>query len=227
MKTMEEYFSADRLLELDIGSVFQINEEGKEEQYTVCLIGVDNNHSVVMTLPLQESLPDGTGYSDIFKLNTMFEMKTIHNGRIVAFESSIEGTYGERMLISSFPEMIETRRVRVDTRYPCALSCDIRQGDLETYGVITDISLGGCQITVEKNENFEFLSFAMESQEMVELDVFFPFSETPIQILTKVKSSVCQIDGACKVGASFVYEYESIRKYLDSLQLYSVSPFFS
>ena len=224
---MEEYFSASRLLELDLGSVFQINEEGQELQYTVCLIGVDNAHSVIMSLPAKDCLPNNETYNSVFLNGAVFEMKTVYDGRIVAFESTIVGIYGNRMLIGSFPEMIETRKLRRDTRFPCALSCDIHLNQNETYGVISNISIGGCQLNVERNNEYAFISEAQDTQQAIELEIYFPFSEVPIVVEALVKSSACQIDGPCKIGLAFEFEYECIQKYLDSLQLYNVSPFFS
>lgn len=224
---MEEYFPADRLLELEIGSVVNIHSENQDLHFTVTLVGVDNGRFVVTTLPLKQNLSEGVVYESIFLEGNMFEMKTIHDGKVVAFESSVIGMYGNRLLISSFPEMIESRRLRRDTRFPCALSCDIRSGEHETYGVISNISHGGCQFNVEKNSDYVFVEESMVSGTPVELEIFFPTVENPVLLSAEVKSAVCQIDGACKVGLAFATEYEYVRKYLESLQLDSVAPFFN
>ncbi len=224
---MEEYFPADRLLKFEMGSVVQINREDNENiHFSTTLVGIDENHSVITSLPAQQFLPDGATYESIFTVGTMFEMKTIYDGQVVAFESSVISIYNNRLLISSYPEMIEARRLRQDTRFPCALSCDIRLNSKEFYGVISDISNGGCQMSVQHGTDYSLIEEALNTQDILELEVFFPFSEHPTVIAANVKSSTCLIDGACKVGLAFTTNQESVRKYLESLQLDSVSPFF-
>ncbi len=223
---VEEYFSADRILDLTIGSVVQLCQEDTQQKFTVSLVGADNERSIITTLPPKQQLPDDTSYDEVFPKGTMLELKTIYDGRVVAFESEVIGLYGDRLLIGSFPEMIETRRLRKDIRFPCALSCDIRQGKNESYAVITDISHGGCLLSVPQNAEYEFISESINGGIPLELEIFFPISDAPSVISATVKSSVCQIDGACKVGFAFNEQYECIRRYLESLQLDSVAPFF-
>ncbi len=223
---MEEYFPSDRLLSLTIGSVVQITREDVNQSFSVNLVGVDNEKFIITTLPAKQQLEQGYDYDACFAEGAMFEMKTIYDGRVVAFESSVIGRYEDRLLIGSFPEMVETRRLRRDIRFPCTMACDIRLGKNEAYGAITDISNGGCQLSVKKNQEYGFIEEALNSQESLELEIFFPFSEHPAILSAKVKSSVCEIDGACKVGLAFNQEYESVRQYLESLQLDSVAPFF-
>ncbi len=222
----EEYFSADKILELHIGSVVQVSREDDDLHFSVSLVGADYEKFIITSLPNRQNLPSGETYESIFKSGTMFEMKTIHDGRVVAFESSALGIYGDRLLLGSFPEMVETRRLRKDIRFPCALSVDIRSEDRVCYGVITNISNGGCQINVPKDTDYAFIEESINNKKRIDLEIFFPIADHPIIISAFVKSSVCQIDGACKVGLAFDGEYESVRRYLESLQLDSVAPFF-
>lgn len=223
---VEEYFSADRILELKIGSVVQVSREDDDLHFPVNLVGADYEKTIITSLPNKQNLPAGETYESLYKLGTMLEMKTIHDGRVVAFESSALGIHGDRLLISSFPEMIETRRLRRDIRFPCALPVDIRSGNSVSYGVITDISNGGCQINVPKDSEYTFIEESINQKKALDLEIFFPIAEQPIIISAHTKSSLCQIDGACKVGLAFDGEYECVRRYLESLQLDSVAPFF-
>ncbi len=224
---MEEYFPADRLLELNIGAVVQVLVEHSDLHFSVRLVGVDSGNYVITSMPSERNLPSGLKNSALFDENTVFEMKTIHDGFVVAFEVSPIVVYSKRLLISSFPEMVETRRLRRDTRFPCAMSCDIRYHSKETFGVISNISSGGCQLNMQKNADYSAIEEALHHQGDVELEVFFPPAENAAVVVGKVKSAECQVDGTCKVGIAFNYEYESVRLYLESLQLDSVSPFFN
>ncbi|MFT7386801.1 MAG: hypothetical protein ACI8VC_000036 [Candidatus Endobugula sp.] len=142
MKIIEEYFSADRLLELPINSVINIIADSHGVQFTVGLIGVDNGKSAIISLPSIERASNPAAYAEVISVGAAFEMQGIHDGRVIAFESTITDIYNQRLLICTFPEMIETRRLRKEIRFPCALSCDISdQGD-ETYGAVTNISIG-------------------------------------------------------------------------------------
>lgn len=222
---MEEYFPADRLLELTIGTIVHINPQGDEKSHKTQLVGCDNGHSVITTLPIKGN--ENRPWKEIFPAGLALELKTIHNGKVIAFESTITGLYNNRLLIGSFPEMIETRRLRRDVRFPCTLSCDIHTASTESFGVISNISIGGCQLNVSKDEEHKFIEDALNSQSPIDLEIFFPFYENSVVISALVKSSSCQIDGACKVGMSFEVDYECVRRYLESLQLDSVAPFFS
>lgn len=222
----EEYFSADRILGLKIGSVVQAAREDNDQHFSVVLVGADAGKSVITTLPNAQHMADGDTYDSLFPIGTMLEMKTIHDGRIVAFESSVLGRHDDRLLVTSFPEMIETRRLRRDIRFPCVLSVDIRYGENIAYGAITNISSGGCQVSVAKDSNYSFIDQSINEVHFLELEILFPFEEQPIVIRARGRSAVCEIDGDCKVGLEFPEEYECIRRYLESLQLDSVAPFF-
>jgi c-di-GMP-binding flagellar brake protein YcgR len=224
---MEEYLPADRLLKLNIGSIVHIDSEDEDCHFTVTLVGVDNNNSIITTLPINANIPEGLSYDMLFAQGNSFEMKTVHEGHIIAFESTITGIYNQRLLIGSFPEMIETRPLRKDTRFPCVLSCDIRSGNNESYGAITNISSGGCQLNIKKDSDYSFIEKSLDSKSTLDLEIFFPFKEKSIVISATVRSSLCEIEGKCMVGLSFSQDYDCIRQYLESLQLDSVAPFFN
>ncbi len=224
---MEEYFSADRLVKLHIGSVMQINQENDDTRFSVNLVGVELGASIITTLPLEKSLPEGYSMPRIFGRGRVFEMRTIHDGRVVAFETTVEAVFDKRLLIGSFPEMVETRRLRRETRFPCALSSDIRFGNSETFGVISNISRGGCEFNAQENSDVAFLEELKSSIQTVDLEVFFPLMDDPIVLSATVKSMSCDLEGNCKVGLAFSADYFSVERYLESLQLDSVAPFFN
>jgi hypothetical protein len=226
---MEEYFSADRLLQLKIGSVVHIDEESTNQSYTSTLVGVAANHCVILSLPCKSSLAEGTMPEGLFKENAQYEVKTVQSGRVIAFETTLKEVYDKRLLIGSFPEMIETRRLRQTIRFPCALSCDITiptLGDIELYGAITNISEGGCQLSIANDSDYSAIEAALEKKSVLDLKIFFPFYEESIKISANIRSALCESEGNCAVGVSFCRDYDCIRQYLESLQLDSVSPFF-
>lgn len=226
---MEEYFPADRLLQLKIGSVVQIDDESTNQSYTSTLVGVAPNHCVILSLPCKTSLPEGSEAESLFKAEALYEIKTVQSGRVIAFETMLKEVYDQRLLIGSFPEMIETRRLRQTIRFPCALSCDITLptlGDMELFGAITNISEGGCQLSIANDTDYPTIEAALEKKSVLDLKIFFPFYEESIKISANIRSAQCETDGNCSVGVSFCRDYECIRQYLESLQLDSVSPFF-
>lgn len=224
---MDQYYPPDRLLDIKIGSIINVNSEHEDWHYSATLVGADAPHSIITTLPAKHSLAEGFDYNALFSADDVFEMRSIHNGHIFAFESAFIAIHNDRWLISSFPEMVETRPLRCETRFPCALSCDIHQGNEESYGVISNISHGGCQLSVNSDANYPLIESSLMNHKAIELVVFFPHLDTPITLEAYVKSSQCQVDGACKVGIAFAAQYEAVRQYLESLQLDSVTPFFS
>lgn len=223
---MEKYLPPEHLLRLQMGSILSMESEDGEFQFKVCLVGVEKHHSVITTLPARSSLPKNASYESVFREGRTLELKTIHEGQVVAFESRTSGFYEDRLFIGTFPEMIETRQLRRDTRFPCALSCDVRFSDKVSYGVITNISNGGCQLTVKGDGESTFVADTMERQQPIGLDVFFPYSDNAVMLTVNVKSSNREVDGDWKVGAEFSENFESVRLYLESLQLDSIAPFF-
>lgn len=223
---MEKYLPPDRLLRLKLGSMISMESQDDELHFKVSLVGIDNNHSVITTLPALSALPGDASYESVFREGRVFELKTIHDGRVVAFETAARGFYDERLFIGTFPEMIETRQLRRDIRFPCALSCDIRLTDKVLYGAITNISNGGCQLTIKDDDKSEYIADAGVSQPAIELDVFFPYSDNAVTLTANLKSADLEVDGDWKVGAEFCESFESVRLYLESLQLDSISPFF-
>ena len=223
---MEQYYPPDRLLEIKIGSMVNVHCESGDWHFCATLVGADAPHSVITTLPPKHSLAEGFDYHDLFSEGEVFEMRTIHDGHIVAFESAFKMICNDRWLVSTFPEMVETRLLRSETRFPCALSCDIHQSGQESYGVISNISHGGCQLSVNRDVNYSFIESSLIKGDSLELVIFFPHMESPVTLEAYVKSAECQMDGACKVGIAFASHYEVVRQYLESLQLDSVTPFF-
>lgn len=223
---MEKYLPPDHLLHLHMGSIMSMDSQDDEVSFKVSLVGVDQNHSVITTLPAASTLPTNATFESVFTEGRVFELKTIHEGRIVAFESAASGFYGGRLFIGTFPEMIETRQLRRDIRFPCALSCDIRFSQRMSYGAITNISNGGCQLSVKGDEESGVVDDAMQSRHPMALEVFFPYSENAVLITVNVKSAQREVNGDWKVGAEFTEDFESVRLYLESLQLDSISPFF-
>ncbi len=224
----EEYFSAERLLEVEMGSIVQVSNEEKDIHFMVNLVGVEKSKLVITSLPGTHNLPKSTNFEEIFIEEMVLEMRIVHDGHVIAFESSVKGMHFEhsKLLITSFPEMIQSRRLRRHTRFPCTLSCDVRLGDNESYGAITNISNGGCQLNLTQNVDCSFIKKAMDVQEPVDVEIFFPFADAAVALSAMVKSVASQEDRAAIVGLAFCEEYTIIDKYLDSLQLECISPFF-
>lgn len=223
---MEEYYAPDRLLDLRIGSITQVHSQDDLHHYSTVFVGVDYGRSILTRLPSKRYLPPGDDYPYVFAKGRMLEMRAIHDGLIIAFETCAKEIYSNRLLISSFPEMIEARRLRAGARFPCAISCDIKVGNRQAYGAITNISHGGCQVVVEKSSDYSFIDNAFKAGQAIQLEVFFPPADDSTAIEVVIKSRETQLDGTCKLGAAFLQNYECVEMYLESLQLDSVAPFF-
>lgn len=223
---VEEYYPSDRLLDLRIGSITQVHSQDDVHHYSTVFVGVDYGRSILTRLPSKRYLPPREEYPDIFVKDRMLEMRAIHDGLVIAFETAVKEIYSGRLLISSFPEMIEARRLRAGARFPCAISCDIKVGPRQALGAITNISHGGCQIAVEKNTDYSFIDSAWKAGQAIQLEVFFPPADDSIWLEVVIKSRETQLDGTCKLGVAFVQTYDCVEMYLESLQLDSVAPFF-
>ena len=211
---VEEYFSADRLVQLSIGATISIiNEEGVH--HNTKLIGIGVGECVIAHLPQTHD----------FIPNQELEMQTIHEGHIIAFETKVHHIYEDRLLICTFPEMIESRRLRQEVRFPCVLSCDIHYDGKETYGAITNISTGGCQLNI--SDNPELFELALIEKGTIDIDLILPYSELPIGLSGVVRSTAQKADENHIIGIAFEEDYDEVKHYLNSLHLDSVTPFLS
>lgn len=225
----EQYFSAKYLTNLTIGTVMQMKAPPELPQLNVKLIGVAEQEAIITSYPAKHTLNDDDDLNQLIEIGTAYEVHTVSDGKVIAFESTILDHYQAHgpFIVYSFPEMVEVRTIRRETRFPCSLSCDIRCNNIESYAAISNISIGGCMLFIDEPIDISWLHEAQRNHTEIELEVMFPFADHPFVLLATVKSVQQKEGHPNRVGFAFNSSYDVVYRYLDSLSLEGISAFFS
>lgn len=225
----ENYYTAKYLSNLHIGAAMNMKSDASGMLVDVRLVGISEPEVLITTFPAENTTTLSMGINNVIEIGAEYEFRAFCDAEILIFESAILDYYTSygKFMICSFPEMVEVRKLRSETRYPCTLPCDIRCGDSESYGAISDISGGGCLLQMNEPKSISWLTQAQLKNIEVQLEIMFPFSEEPQTLLALVRS-VRQHEGrADEIGLSFCAEHDVVYQYLDSLSLQGIGAFFT
>ena len=227
----KDSISRERLIsKVEIGTAIHINSESGSFKYRTNLAGY--NHGMLLTgLPSEKQLDlKDVDYPVLFAKGTSVVMRLIIDGVIYAFKSEVQDIHQRacKILMSQLPETIQMRRLREGVRYPCVLQANFLLGETKYRGVLTNISEGGCLLTMKPGSYTELIKAQMKNEKPTSLDVRFPFEEKDCTFDVKVKSVGGTGSRNLLIGLSYVSEdqdLEVIRKYLDFMQLEELSEY--
>ena len=215
---------------VEVGAAIHINSESGSFKYRGSLAGY-NNGMLLTGLPSEKQLDlKGVDYPALFAKDTSMVMRLIVDGVIYAFKSDVRDIHQSvsKILVSHMPETIQMRRLREGVRYPCVLQTNLLLGETKYRGVLTNISEGGCLLTMKAGSYTESIKTLMKNDKSTCLDVRFPFEEKDCTFDVKVKSIGDTSSGNLLVGLSYVTEGEDlevIKKYLDFMKLEELSEY--
>jgi len=227
----KDSLSRERLIsKVEIGTAIHVNSESGSFKYRANLVGY--NHGMLLTsLPSEKQLDlKDVNYPVLFAQGTSTVMRLIIDGVIYAFKSEIQDIHqrASKILVSQLPETIQMRRLREGVRYPCVLQANFLLGETKYRGVLTNISEGGCLLSMKSGSYTEAIKTEMKNDKSTSLDVRFPFEEKDCTFDVKVKSVGGTSDSNLLIGISFISEEKEldvIRKYLDFMQLEELSEY--
>ena len=220
---MGKPLACDILLNLKMGSIVNINEANGAERFSTSLIGIDLQHSIIVSLPSSFSKGGSRSRKNVFAEGNAFELRMVVDDCAVLCEAQVSQVVDKRWVIFTFPKKLESRRLRSGARIACDLPCMTSCQELHSDGVVTNMSVGGCQIIVSQDARYDFLENALVDSDPVILAIVFPHRREPVPVECYVRSTVCHVSGACKVGVEFSKKYDVICSYLESLQLDNVA----
>jgi c-di-GMP-binding flagellar brake protein YcgR len=122
------------------GTVLMIKITGVPEQLKCSLVGVEENSSLVVRLPLT--------VSETWKLSdqTGCVVRFLSQGTVYGFKSHILGKYVKdplRFLFLAFPDDLEVHNLRNSQRITCHLPGSLKVGQKSLDGLIQDMGTGG------------------------------------------------------------------------------------
>lgn len=218
------------LIRLPIGSVIQVSSDNNAQKYMTHLVGIDGEKTIISGLPsLKQINREGAVYEDVFFPSKKLIMRVVAGGVVYAFQTSITNIYHDgqsRLLLSSYPEVIQQRNLRNETRYPCTLPADLLFENFAFKSVINNISQGGCQLLVFPADSIKELLRAKADTEQVAIDIHFPLEDKPEKLKARIRSLEIE-EGLYKLGVAFEGEKESVKRFMDALHLESIEAFFN
>ncbi len=218
------------LPKIDQGSVIQVSDTRGELKYVSRFFGVDGQ-VIVTRLPAVSQLKkvgmgsDELTYRDCFKGNRKLVMRLISHGRVFAFESQVIDLFlkGGKLLMTSYPKEIQSRLLRKEPRYPCAIPAELVAGDVNVECVMINFSTGGCLLQVTDDDLLEsMMPVKNEKQECV-LKLQLPFDDNASDIKVRLMSVSA---GEQQLGLAFTDGREVIQRYITALKLDSISDYF-
>ncbi|MDO6564563.1 flagellar brake domain-containing protein [Amphritea sp. 1_MG-2023] len=215
---------------LEQDSVIQVNDASDGFKYISRFIGIDGR-VIITRLPAVTQLvksgmaTDELTYRDTFNSRRKLVMRLISNGRIYAFETEVIDLFlqGARLLMTSYPDKIQSRWLRKEPRYPCAITAELVVADELLSGIMINFSSGGGLLKLTNDQGFSVLQQARSEQSECILKLQLPFNEKPVDVHVKIMSlSLAEH----QVGLAFSADREIIVRYITALKLESVGEFF-
>ena len=220
----------DKLPKIEQGSVIQVSDSTGELKYVSRFFGIDGQ-VIITRLPAASQLKksgmgtDELTYRDSFKGKRKLVMRLISNGRVFAFETRVIDLFlmGGKLLMSTYPKQVQSRLLRKEPRYPCAIPAQLIAGDLTVESVLINFSTGGGLLKITDEDTLQsMVPVKTESQDCV-LKLQLPFDESPSEVKVRVMS-VSTAEN--QIGLSFTDGREVIQRYITALKLDSISDYF-
>lgn len=220
----------DELPAIEQGCVIQVSDAGGGLKYISRFFGVDGK-VVITRLPAVSQLKksgmgtDELTYRDTFTSKRKLVMRMISHGRVYAFETEVVDLFlqGGRLLMTSYPKKIQSRLLRKEPRYPCAIPAELVIGENSISGIMVNFSSGGGLLKLTSLEDSELLQTARSEQQECILRLQLPFDEQ----LSEVHSRVMSLSVADQqVGVAFTADRDVILRYITALKLESIRDHF-
>ena len=216
------------LLHLPIGALIQVSSDDNTLKYMTHLVGIDGEKTIISNIPSMKRInKEGAVFEDIFYQERPLIMRVLAGGLAYAFQTNIIGCHHghSRLLLSTYPDVIQQRNLRKEARYPCTLPSDITLAEHTINGVVTNISLGGCLLCLLSDNDPGQLQKARDEETPIEMDIHFPHIEEPTRLTAKIRSIAVE-DDMCKLGLAFGEENVGVKTFMDSLHLDALDGFF-
>ena len=222
MSELQKSFIKEFINIFSVGEIIQVSNKEVKIKYMTHYAGSDGVGAILTVLPASRQIKQSfVSYKELFNDGDMLVMRMVVDGTVYAFQSEVVGLYtkGSNILISTLPDGMQTRGLRIETRYPCAMRCTIVEGDKSREGVVSNISMNGCQVKVTGGSTVKEFSHLYQMGSAIKISVAFPFVEEPGELDAQVKSvSMCD-DGSLNLGCYFQAAIPSVKRYFELSQL--------
>lgn len=212
------------ITKMEMGTAIHISNSDSGLNYRARVAGYDRG-ILITSLPSAKQLQlDSPDYDEFFSDEMLLVMRLIVDGVIYAFKSEVLAINLKacKLLISSLPEKIQTRPLRMGVRYPCVLQAGFVLGETKYRGVLTNISEGGCLFRMKAVVDIESIKALVANDRESSLCVRFPFNDKDLSFEIKVKSVSNEETGYFLLGTLYSEPEKVvpvIKKYFEFMQL--------
>lgn len=133
-------------LSLEIGSSLQMELAGKTGRHPAKFIGMEPGHYLIVHVPNLAEIKD-----QLFK-GKILVLRYMAAGTVYGFESKVIALAFQpaRLLFLTYPVKIQSCEIRKHARFNCVFFSRVTLAGRECPGIITNISLGGCQFVTDQ-----------------------------------------------------------------------------
>lgn len=227
---MPENKTLEKLPPIESGAVIQVSDADGAIKYVTRFVGVDNKVIISRLPSISQLKKSEMGSAELIYRDTFFKrrkliMRLISKGYVYAFETEAMDLYlqGSKLLMSTYPKLVQCRVLRKEPRYPCTLPATVTVGESSFSGVMINFSQNGglCQLTDDIDQ--VVLLQAKDGDLDVSLSLQLPFDDEPAQLKGKLMAVSAYEK---QIGLSFIEGKELIQRYITSLKLDSISEYF-
>lgn len=183
-------------LSMEVGSSIQVQLSEKLERIHARFIGMDPGIYLIIALPGMTEIKE-----QLFRGKEIV-LRYMANGTIYGFESKVLALNLQpaRLLFVTYPGKIQCCEIRKHARFDCIYYSRVVLSGVHCQGIITNISMGGCQFVTDE------LDDGKASQVKVEDSVrlsFQPSGGRPIESLPGEVRNVKRSNGRVEMGIQF------------------------
>ncbi len=136
-------------LDITVGAKLALDINGLDAKLTSALVGYSKAKYVVTHVP---SLMEGNKdllFQHLYSGNDV-TVRYLHSGVIFGFRCAVIKYLFSPfpLLFLTFPEKVESYNLRRHKRIPCLLPAVVRVGETSVKGLVTDLSLSGCEVVL-------------------------------------------------------------------------------
>lgn len=206
-------------LDIPVGTRLSMDINGFERKLTSAVVGYSRGRFVLVNLPAVPENNRDHLYQSLYPENAV-TVRYLHDGSVAGFRCQVVKyvTFPYPLLFLSYPQRLEIFDLRKHKRAPCFSPVVLRRGDRESFGILTDLSMGGCRICVDGGGNGDGSGFKVDEE--LRLDCDFFGEEVLKDVVCVVKRTFCAPDKT-ELGLKFKQMHpigaDRIELYIDNV----------
>ena len=192
---------------VEIGSPIQMQLSEISKRINAKFIGMDPGAYIIIAVPKTEELKDQ------FFRGRKIVLRYMTDGTIFGFESNVIALNLQpvRLLFLTYPQKIQSCEIRKHNRFDCTCHSHVILSGMKGQGMITNISMGGCQFVMNHPGDQE--SSAIKVGDSVNMS-FQPPGGKPIESLPGEVRNIKRSDNGVEIGIRYLDLQDNVKDVL-------------